>query len=134
LQCVVEAARAAAYAHARAVLHRDLKPANILVDAQGQVKLLDFGVAKLLDSGDRQAEQTSAFYFTPRYAAPEQLAGEPVTTAADVFSLAVVLFELLCGRHPYADAGTEAEQGEGLSRRVLTGEPAPLRRALREAG
>src|SRR5690606_29249892 len=87
-----------------------------------------------LDSGDRQAEQTSAFYFTPRYAAPEQLAGEPVTTAADVFSLAVVLFELLCGRHPYADAGTEAEQSEGLSRRVLTGEPAPLRRALREAG
>lgn len=130
LQCVVEAARAVAYAHARAVLHRDLKPANILVDAQGQVKLLDFGVAKLLDGGERPAEQTSALYFTPRYAAPEQLAGEPVTTAADVFSLAVVLFELLCGRHPFA----EAEQSEGLSRRVLTGEPVPLRRALREAG
>jgi len=132
LRLVLSAARAAAYAHARAVLHRDLKPDNILVDANGRVSLLDFGVAKLLDADTVDPGLTSARYFTPHYAAPEQLAGEPATTATDVFSLALVLYELLAERHPFAD---ESSAGTGgLSRRVMTGEAIPLGRALRQRG
>lgn len=127
VRLVLDAARAAAYAHARAVLHRDLKPDNILVDANGQVKLLDFGVAKLLDDEANAPLLTSARYFTPRYAAPEQIAGEPATTATDVFALAVVLYELIAGRHPFAG---DDDRG-GLPARMLTGEAVPLRRALR---
>ncbi len=127
VRLVLDAARAAAYAHARAVLHRDLKPDNILVDANGQVKLLDFGVAKLLDDEAQAPLLTSARYFTPRYAAPEQIAGEPATTATDVFALAVVLYELIAARHPFA---SDDDRG-GLPGRMLTGEAMPLRRALR---
>lgn len=134
VELALAAARAVAYAHARAVLHRDLKPDNILVDAEGRVKLLDFGVAKLLDADDALSatdpELTSARYFTPRYAAPEQIAGEPATTATDVFALAVVLYELLTDRHPFADGAAEGS----LSRRVMTGEALPLRQALRRSG
>jgi serine/threonine-protein kinase len=124
---VLEASRAAAYAHARAVLHRDLKPDNILVDSQGRVKLLDFGVAKLLDVDSSSPLLTSDRYFTPRYAAPEQIAAEPATTATDVFALSVILYELLAGRHPFASN----EQQASLTGRVLTGEAVPLRRALK---
>jgi serine/threonine-protein kinase len=129
VQRIVDAARAVAYAHARAVLHRDLKPANILIDGNAQVKLLDFGVAKLLDVEHSDPALTSARYFTPRYAAPEQLAGDSSTTATDVHALALVLYELLSGRHPFADESGRNDKG-GLPGRVLSAEPLPLRRAL----
>ena len=88
------------YAHRSLVVHRDLKPGNILVTADGQVKLLDFGIAKLLED-DAVPESTRVQALTPAYAAPEQLRGEPVTTATDVYALGVILYELLAGRRPY---------------------------------
>ncbi|HZF68140.1 MAG TPA: serine/threonine-protein kinase, partial [Gemmatirosa sp.] len=98
------------YAHERLVVHRDLKPSNILVAANGDVKLLDFGIAKLLDDADGDDDggtrtQTGVRLLTPSYAAPEQLRGEPVTTATDVYALGVVLYELLAGRRPHERRG-----------------------------
>jgi eukaryotic-like serine/threonine-protein kinase len=95
------------YAHQRLIVHRDLKPSNILVDAVGQVKLLDFGIAKLLDSaqldehGNAVAMPTEANAMTPAYASPEQVKGEAITTASDVYALGVLLYRLLTGRSPY---------------------------------
>jgi eukaryotic-like serine/threonine-protein kinase len=127
IRLMLDAARAVAYAHVRAVLHRDIKPDNIMVDEQGLVKLLDFGVAKLLDV-EHDGKLTVAECFTPRYAAPEQISRQAVTTASDVFSLAVVLYELVSGRHPFASGADSSD----ITRRVLTGEATPLRRAMRE--
>ena len=91
-----------AYAHRSLVVHRDLKPRNILVTPQGQVKLLDFGVAKLLDTvANPLAGELTSAPLTPDYAAPEQLTGQSITTATDVYSLGVVLFELLTSRKPF---------------------------------
>jgi serine/threonine-protein kinase len=99
LALFVVVCRAVAAAHRQLIVHRDLKPPNILVDSEGQVKLLDFGIAKLLaDDGD--AVRTEMTVLTPGYAAPEQLAGGTVTTATDVYSLGVVLHELLRGERP----------------------------------
>ncbi len=101
----LQVASAVQSAHRALVVHRDLKPGNILVASDGQVKLLDFGIAKLLRREDdpdplpaTRAEQRT---FTPEYAAPEQVRGLPVGTAADVYALGVVLFELLTGRRPF---------------------------------
>ncbi|TMH28440.1 MAG: serine/threonine protein kinase [Betaproteobacteria bacterium] len=90
------------HAHANLVIHRDLKPANILVTGQGEVRLLDFGIAKLLEAeGDATPEteltRQAGRSLTPRYASPEQVTGLPLTIACDVYSLGVVLYELLCG-------------------------------------
>lgn len=96
------------YAHTKLVLHRDLKPGNILVNGQGEVKLLDFGIAKLLRDSETGAvaastelTQHNGHVLTPDYAAPEQIAGQPLGTASDVYALGVILFELLTGQRPY---------------------------------
>ena len=103
----VEVLRAVRYAHSNLILHRDLKPANILVTREGRVKLLDFGIAKLLDDRTQGAQPTELTQlagraFTPEYAAPEQIRGEDVTTATDVYALGVLLYRLLSGEHPTA--------------------------------
>jgi serine/threonine-protein kinase len=90
------------HAHQNLVIHRDLKPANILVSRDGIPKLVDFGIAKLIAPGERpHATMPQERRLTPEYASPEQVTGRPVTTSSDIYSLGVVLYELLCGRQPY---------------------------------
>jgi tetratricopeptide (TPR) repeat protein len=110
------------YAHQALVVHRDLKPSNILVQADGTPKLVDFGIAKLLDptEGDGGEVTATIGMMTPSYASPEQVLGKPVTMATDVYSLAVVLYRLLTGRPPF-DLG-DATPAEIL-RRVTADEP-----------
>jgi serine/threonine-protein kinase len=114
--------QAVQYAHQNLVVHRDIKPSNILVADPGEVRLLDFGIAKLLSddaAGAAPHTRPEARVLTPDYAAPEQLLGRPVTTASDVYSLGVVLYELLTGRRPYAVAGKGMLETERV---VLEGE------------
>jgi len=122
------------YAHAHLVIHRDLKPANILVTEEGQVQLLDFGIAKLLSEGEAketELTQLGGRALTPDYAAPEQIAGAPITTAADVYALGVMLYELLTGERPYKL--TRDSRG-ALEEAILEADPvAPSRVALKEA-
>ncbi|MBL8348556.1 MAG: protein kinase [Rubrivivax sp.] len=105
LRLFLQVLTAVQYAHAQLVIHRDIKPSNVLVDGHGQVKLLDFGVAKLLgDDGatqDSELTQLGGRALTPQYASPEQVAGRPLGTASDVYSLGVLLYELLTGHLPY---------------------------------
>jgi serine/threonine-protein kinase len=101
---------AVAYAHTQLVVHRDLKPSNILIDANGQPRVLDFGIAKLLaEGGDAQQTATGSRVMSPAYAAPEQVLGEPVGTPTDVYALGVVLFELLTGELPHQRSGRTPE-------------------------
>jgi non-specific serine/threonine protein kinase/serine/threonine-protein kinase len=108
------------YAHQRLVIHRDIKPGNILVTGDGVPKLLDFGLAKLLDPS-LDAETTMMRAMTPEYASPEQIRGEVITTATDVYSLGVVLYRLLIGRSPYAG---DTSTPHGLARAICDDDPA----------
>ena len=119
LQLFNEACDAVSYAHRNLIVHRDLKPANILVGAEGHVKLLDFGIAKHLS--DSLAGELTRAPMTPEYAAPEQLTGEPITTATDVYALGVILFELLTGERPWRCDGMPLARAIQL----LAKEPAP---------
>ncbi len=100
------------YAHQNLIVHRDLKPSNILVSSEGEPKLLDFGIAKVLDSEGDAGEQTltSQRAMTPEYASPEQIRGETITTASDIYALGVLLFELLSGELPYTGTRTAIER------------------------
>ena len=108
---IAKVADAVAYAHAQLVVHRDLKPSNVLVDAAHQPHVLDFGIAKLLEeSGDAALTSTGMRVLSPAYAAPEQVLGEPIGTATDVYALGLMLCELLVGQLPRRRRGTNPQQ------------------------
>ena len=109
LEILLNACSAVHYAHRRMIVHRDLKPGNILVKQDGTPKLLDFGIAKLLDpdTANPMAETTMGAYriVTPAYASPEQMRGEPGTVRSDIYALGIILFELITGRRPSTAPG-----------------------------
>lgn len=126
LSLVLQVAAAVAHAHTRLVVHRDLKPSNILVTKSGGVRLLDFGIAKLLDGSGESVELTgvAGVALTPDYASPEQILGEPIGTPSDVYSLGVVTYELVVGSRPYTLKGAA-----NLATAIAQADPAPASRA-----
>ncbi len=135
LALFLKVAEAVQYAHQRLVVHRDLKPTNILVTPDGTPKLLDFGIAKLM-GGDQTEEPAAATMsmvrvMTPEYASPEQVRGEAVTTATDVYALGLLLYELLTGRRPY---GTAGQSEAAWARAVCETEPMRPSTAVAQAG
>lgn len=115
LRLFIDVCATVQYAHQNLIVHRDLKPSNILVDAEGQVKLLDFGIAKVLsEEAEDGLTGTGMRVMTPQHAAPEQVRGQVVTTSADIYSLGVVLYELLTGHRPYRVSGLSPSEVEHL--------------------
>jgi tetratricopeptide (TPR) repeat protein/predicted Ser/Thr protein kinase len=132
LRLFLAVCEAVAYAHQRLIVHRDLKPSNILVTKEGSPKLLDFGLSQVLnpEAGEDELTMTGAPLMTPAYASPEQVRGEPYTVSSDVYSLGVILYELLAGRRPYkVPTGSYLE----LARVIVEHEPIALSQAGAEA-
>jgi serine/threonine protein kinase len=132
LQLFLDVLDAVASAHAQLIVHRDIKPSNVLVRNDGQVKLLDFGIAKLLADAQTPAEATlftleAGAALTPRFASPEQLSGGQITTATDVYALGVLLYVLLTGRHP---AGAPSQSTVQLIKAIVETEPPRLSAAV----
>ncbi|MCA9285391.1 MAG: serine/threonine protein kinase [Phycisphaerales bacterium] len=126
---------AVAYAHGRLVIHRDIKPSNILVDRSDRPKLMDFGIARILDDeAGATVTRTTDRILTPRYASPELLLGEPVSAASDVYSLGVVLYELLTGASPYATGGGTRSEIERAVREQTPRRPSAMADAAIAAG
>lgn len=119
---------AVTFAHDHLVVHRDLKPSNILVTEEGHPKLLDFGIAKFLDVSKRSADATRMPALTPHYASPEQMRGEVITVASDVYSLGILLYELIAGEHPYGGS----DDWLGAHRAVCEVDPPAPSRVCRE--
>lgn len=132
IELILKVAEAVEYAHRHMVVHRDLKPSNILVREDGAVKLLDFGIAKILEGPGQEAgtvTQAEARFVTPEYAAPEQLLGEPVSAQTDVYSLTALLYELLTSVRPYARGADQSV----LERVVEGAEPTAPSAAIPQA-
>ncbi len=121
---LIDVVNAVAYAHARLVIHRDIKPSNVMVGADGRVKLLDFGIAKLLET---EQALTQATPMTPKYASPEQLLGQPITVASDIAQLGLLAFEVLTG-----DALNESETMADAIRRAADGKPLTMPASTKE--
>ena len=120
IELFIDVCAAVHFAHQHLTVHRDLKPGNILVTNDGVVKLLDFGIAKVLDADGAADAPTSIHAMTPEYSSPEQIRREPVTTASDIYSLGVILYRLLTGRSPYRSASGDPY---ALAREVCDTEP-----------
>jgi hypothetical protein len=123
LELFTQVLEAVQYAHSRLVIHRDIKPSNILVTAANQIALLDFGIAKLIVDGEAKETELTQYgnrSLTPSYASPEQIAGQPLTTGSDIYSLGVVLCELLSGALPYR---TKRESRGALEEAILSVDP-----------
>ena len=133
LELFLQVCAAVEFAHSHLVIHRDLKPGNILVTAQGHTKLLDFGIARLLEAADGAPADATEFgqqALTIAYASPEQIRQKPLSVATDIYSLGVVLYQLVCGRQPFAHHASSFD----VTRAIVAGEVVPPSRQVPAAG